>query len=514
MKKMKSLMFVMVGVAIALSLILGVNTVSSSESKELTPKYGGTMTYITAPSRPLIGWPPDLMMNNVVIFVQSCLETLMRADAEGNVYPWLAESYKVADDKKSITFALRKGVKFHDGSVLNAEVVKWNLDNMIKARLKRNWDSVEIVDDYTVKVNFKKWQSTSLLDFNEGIAPPLIISKAAFDKNGLDWVRRNPVGTGPFKFVSFKPDVGFKAVKNPDYWVKGKPYLDAVEFKIVANPETQKMIMQAGDGDMTNTMLGKSAADFAAMGLKVIPRQESVWVLVPDTANADSPWANKKVREAAAYAIDRAAIAKSMGFGFWVAPYQIPPRASLAYDPNFNLTRKYDTNKAKQLLKEAGYADGFETNIIGFPFSDKKILLILQAQLAKVGIKVKLTYTDMSKWVPIMFPGKAPKNSMLFTPVPRFDAGFMGGTQFLFNRLSKSWARTPEAMKANRAALSSPSIDVKLVRAVNDIFIKDALLIPIHEGGQCRVKRPYVMDRYDQRGYILFWDIEDTWMNK
>lgn len=513
MKTMKSLVGIFISVSIVFSLVLGV-CVAPAQPAESTPKYGGTMTWITSPSRPLIGWPPDLMMNNVVIFVQSVLETLLRADEHGDVYPWLAESYKVADDRKSITFILRKGIKFHDGSDLNAEVVKWNLDNMIKAKLKRNWASVDMIDDYTVRVNFKRWQSISLLDFNEGIAPPLIISKAAFDKNGLDWVRRNPVGTGPFKFVSFTPDVSFKAVKNPDYWVKGKPYLDAVEFKLVANPETQKMLMQAGEGDITNTMLGKSAADYAAMGLNVQPRAESVWVIVPDTANADSPWANKKVREAAAYAIDRESIAKSMGFGYWKAPYQIPPRASLAYDPNFALGRKYNPQKAKQLLKEAGYADGFETTIIGFPFSNRNILLILQAQLGEVGIKVKLKYTDMSKWVPIMFPGRAPTNSVLFTPVPRFDANFIGGTQFLFNRLPRSWKRTPDAMKANKAALATPTPDVKLVKSVNDIFIRDALLIPVHEGGQCRVKRPYVMDNFDTRGYLLFWNIEDAWLDK
>ena len=230
--------------------------------------------------------------------------------------------------------------------------------------------------------------------------------------------------------------------------------------------------------------------------------------------NQDSPWAKKKVREAAAYAIDRETIAKSMGYGYWVAPYQIPPRASLAYDPNFALVRKFNTQKAKQLLKEAGYPNGFETNIIGFPFSDRKILLIIQAQLAEIGIKVKLTYTDMSKWVPIMFPGRAPENSMLFTPVPRFDTKFMGGTQFLFNRLGRSWERTPDAMKANKAALMAPKIDVKLVRAVNDIFIRDALLIPVHEGGKVRVKRPYVTEIYDTRGYILFWDIESAWLDK
>jgi len=79
---------------------------------------------------------------------------------------------------------------------------------------------------------------------------------------------------------------------------------------------------------------------------------------------------------------------------------------------------------------------------------------------------------------------------------------------------ARSWKRTPEALKANSAALAAPTIDVNLVRAVNDIFIRDALLIPVHEGGFCRVKRSYVRDSYDKRGYILFWDIEDAWLDK
>ena len=89
--------------------------------------------------------------------------------------------------------------------------------------------------------------------------------------------------------------------------------------------------------------------------------------LIPDTANPDSPWANQKVREAVEYAIDREGIAKALGYGYWQAPYQIPPRASSAYDSNFTLGRKYDLEKAKQLLAEAGYPDGFKMTIISFP---------------------------------------------------------------------------------------------------------------------------------------------------
>ena len=130
---------------------------------------------------------------------------------------------------KSITFNLRKGVKFHDGSDFNAEVAKWNLDNMIKAEASAfaSWASVDIIDDYTIRVNFTKWQSTLPMSFAEGNPWAPMVSKAAFEKNGLEWMRANPVGTGPFKFESFQLDASLKVVRNPDYWIKGKPYLDA-----------------------------------------------------------------------------------------------------------------------------------------------------------------------------------------------------------------------------------------------------------------------------------------------
>ena len=96
MKNRKSLILILLGVVLLFGFTLSVNS-ESAASGEQTPKYGGTLRVIEAPSRPLIGWPPDLQMNNVVVFVQSCLETLLRGDATGNVYPWLAESYKIAD---------------------------------------------------------------------------------------------------------------------------------------------------------------------------------------------------------------------------------------------------------------------------------------------------------------------------------------------------------------------------------------------------------------------------------
>ena len=142
---------------------------------------------------------------------QLMIEILIKENNKGEFIPWLAESYQLADDRTAMTFKWRKGVKFHDGSDFNATVVKWNLENVMAAKQAPNWSSVDIVDDYTVRINLSKWQNTMWSGFSSSM-----ISKAAFDEHGIDWVRQNPVGTGPYKFVSYEKDASFTGIKNPD----------------------------------------------------------------------------------------------------------------------------------------------------------------------------------------------------------------------------------------------------------------------------------------------------------
>jgi ABC-type transport system substrate-binding protein len=157
------------------------------------------------------------------------IETLVREDNSGRVNPWLAESWQFAPDGKSITFKLVKGVKFHDGSDFNAQAVKFNLDAVMAAKKAGTllWISSEVVDDYTVRLNLKQFQNSILSLLAVSTLP--VVSPTAYNTKGIDWVRWNPVGTGPFKFVSFSRDV----LSNlPDLRVlkKGMPYLDGNVF--------------------------------------------------------------------------------------------------------------------------------------------------------------------------------------------------------------------------------------------------------------------------------------------
>ena len=121
--------------------------------------------------------------------------------------------------------------------------------------MEPNWASIDIIDNYTIRVNFTKWENTLPGSFADSHTTAFMVSKAAFDKNGIDWMKANPVGTGPFKFVSFTLDSSFKAVRNPDYWQKDAqgnplPYLDGIEYLFISDPLTQKSVHQSGEADM------------------------------------------------------------------------------------------------------------------------------------------------------------------------------------------------------------------------------------------------------------------------
>jgi ABC-type transport system substrate-binding protein len=171
-----------------------------------TKKYGGTMRFLSATGNTTPGgWPAAMSMDSSPVF-----EALIAQVKDGTMHPNLALSWEIAQDRSSVTFKLRQGVKFTDGSDFNAAVVKFMYDAQIASKKATNWKSVEIIDDYTVKVNIIKWTATTLAGFSDGGNTSGIASKAAFEKNGVDWMKENPTGTGAFMFKSFTRDDSYK----------------------------------------------------------------------------------------------------------------------------------------------------------------------------------------------------------------------------------------------------------------------------------------------------------------
>jgi ABC-type transport system substrate-binding protein len=493
---------------ISLSLTLG-----SSFANAESPKYGGTLRIVLGASPGTFGYPPHVFGESASASY-FCFDTLLR-EVKGKIIPWLAESYQVSDDRSSITFNLRKGVKFHDGTDFNAAAAKWNLDEMISKKRAPYWKSIDVIDDYTIRVNLKTWRNFLVSEF-AGSTKSWMVSPTAFKEKGIEWIRTHPVGTGPFKFVSYERDVAMIVERNPDYWIKGKPYVDRIENMYIADPTTKLMLMKSGGADMILAEPGKRAADLEAAGFPVNVQLVVNYTLIPDTRNEDSPFVDKRVREAMAYAIDREAMAKGLSYGYWKATYQLPARDTMAYDENFKMGRRYDPKKAKKLLADAGYKKGFKTKIISAPAGrNKDLCAAVQAYLGAVGIQCEMVYPDQAKFM--KFQMGSFKHSIIIQPVGAYLNNDKA-IQFFLSPTSprfKDWKRPAEFTRLFEISSTSAEPDAKLMKAYHDVLIEEAAVIPVGSAGKSWGIQPYVMNPgLDKRYMAGFFQGEEVWLNK
>jgi peptide/nickel transport system substrate-binding protein len=494
-------------------------TPTSSPTPTPTPtptdayKYGGKLTLTLWASPSGTGGLPWELFGNDFLSSFHIIEPLIHFDSDGNMYPCLAKSYEVADNLTSITFELREGVKFHDESDFNATVAKWCMDNTIAKMTQPSWKSVDIINDYEIRLNLNYWTNTIVTGLDS--AATSMVSLEAYEENGEDWMRNNPVGTGPFKFVSFERDVSYKAVRNPDYWDTGKPYLDEIEILYVGDALTQKAVLQAGETDVLQIEPAKMAADLQAMGFETAVNVTSVWCLLPDTIHPESHFAIKEVREAVEYALDRESIANAFSYGFWKAPYQIPSESSVAYNPDFAYARERNLEKARQLMKDAGYENGFDATLLVIPTGiDRNIAVAIQSNLAEIGIDIEIN-------IPAAIP-KFLQDSNTLTDVLLLEPIF-GGTNwngalsFAFRpgmtSMNSVWLRTPEFIELYNATMNAPEMDVDLMRAVTDYMSEEAQVIPVFCGGTGYAFLSYVKGA-DWNKWGAGWKPETTWLDK
>ena len=357
-----------------------------SASANTEVERGGTLRVIAMVSPRIIGWMSATPGWQDKLIAGTCIEHLVQCkDEAGAVKPWLAEKWEEKPDAKTVTLHLRKGVKFHDGSDFNGDVCKWNLEQfMASGRGElRSVESIDVIDDYTVRLTLSKWDCLilSVLSTHAGF----MHSKKAYDTQGREWCEWNPVGTGPFKFVSAEKDVRIKYERFEGYWQKGKPYLDGVEWLIFTEPMTALAAFQRGEADALVDISPKDAAILEAQGKYDFTTVRLGRIaLGPDGANTSSPFSNIKVRQAAEHAIDKKAICDALGYGYWVPINQEAHPGSWIYNPKV-VGYPYNTAKAKQLLGEAGYANGFKTTIYCLSGS-KDIYAAVQGYLKEVGI--------------------------------------------------------------------------------------------------------------------------------
>ncbi len=331
--------------------------------------------------------------------------------------PGLAERWDISPDGKVYTFYLRKGVKFHDGSDFTSEAVKINYDRQMnrespfykmgkfpygRARFG-NIDKIEIIDDYTVKMYMKRPMAPFLHYLSMYAA--WMVSPSALKKWGKEYPR-HPAGTGPFfpELEGWEPGGNVVFKKFPDYWGK-KPGIDRLIFAVFPDPEARVSALQAGTVDLiwgvhpdTIPLLEKDP------NLKLVRQEESprIWYVLLN--NRVKPFNDVRVRQAMNYAVNKKEIIKHVlrNTGV-VAKSPLSPAFKPYYDESLP-GYPYDPEKAKKLLKEAGYPDGFSVTF-KVPEAGRTLQLpvdmavVIQSQLKKIGIEAKIEIYQWSTYV-------------------------------------------------------------------------------------------------------------------
>jgi peptide/nickel transport system substrate-binding protein len=330
-------------------------------------------------------------------------EGLTRVDRTGTVQPALAESWTISGDGLVYTFTLRQGVKFHDGTAFDCSIVKFSYDRAVaedsvnaQKGLFAPIAATACPDPSTAVVTLKLPTSTFLFSMGWGDAVMVAPDTAAENKT-------NPVGTGPFKMKQWVKGDRVELARNDGYW--GTPAaLTSVTFKFIADASAAVAAMMAGDVDaFPNFPAAEALAAFRADPRFAVRIGTTEGETILALNNTRKPFDDVRVRRALAYAIDRQEIVDGAmsGLGTPIGSHFAPHSAAYV---DMTSTYPHDAAKAKALLAEAGYADGFSTSIVlPPPPYARRGGEVIAAQLAKVGVKAELVPMEWAQWLDNVF---------------------------------------------------------------------------------------------------------------
>jgi peptide/nickel transport system substrate-binding protein len=328
------------------------------------------------------------------IFNKNMYNNLLRFNSEMELVPDLAESWSVSEDNLTWTFKLRQGVKFHDGTPFNAESVKVSFERVLnpdtgspRRSVMEIIDKVEVVDESTVNITTKTPCGSLLQQLAHPVAA--IISPTALDTYGEEY-SSHPVGTGPFKFVEWKIGEELVLERNEDYF-DNPPQVAKVYFRVVPEDATRSLLLESGSADIAMRLPVTEVERLEGNAEISISESDTVMTMYVALNNNKGALKDARVRQALNYAVDKSVIVNDILGGLaTVADAPISPYtwgyASIGTYP-------YDVEKAKQLLDEAGYANGLELELwtpVGRYLMDTQVSENLQAQWAEAGINVKI----------------------------------------------------------------------------------------------------------------------------
>jgi peptide/nickel transport system substrate-binding protein len=434
-----------------------------------------------------VAYDPHTGMGGASVTLKSlAFDSLTTKDGKGADVPALAESWKIAADQLTADFTLRKGVTFHNGDPFSAKDVKFSIERAMRedlrfvfgAELRRYIASVEIVDDYHVRIHLKE-PYAGILERLYGTA---IVPKGYVEKVGDAGFAAKPVGAGPFRVVNFARDRLFEVEAVQNHYRK-TPFVKKFTIRNVAEPATRLAMLKTGETDF----IALPAAHIPSV--KKDPNLKIFWnrhCLVHTLAffdlayPEDSPFKDPRVRRATSLAIDRKGIGTNIlhgshePWGSFFAPYHP------GFDASRNLPDPYDPEKSKQLLAEAGYANGFDTVLVGHP-GYRPTYEAIQQQLKDVGIRAKLQIDEAGSWASTFVAGKY--RGIGYAPGP-FWSGITHPGVAAESHVTGTWSHNLAipAVKKAMDSLMMASGDTAIAegaRELDKILLKEMRRIPL-----------------------------------
>jgi len=331
-------------------------------------------------------------------------ESLVKVDRHGKLVPSLAERWHTADNK-NYTFFLKKGVRFHNGRELKAADVKFCFDRALNPETKhpyaKDYEAVGdiiVKDDYTVTFALK----TINANFLQNIARA---GAAIYPREAVDTLKSHPIGTGPFRFEEWVRGDRVVLVKNGEYHVKGLPKLDRVTFRFITDPNAVLAALKAGDIDVSLFGLGpEHVQDLLKDARFQVISGDTTNDVILSMNNSRKPYTDVRVRRAMTYGVNKSDVLKGAMFGMGkilgtnvdpLNPYYVDMSKAMPYDPA----------KAKQLLAEAGYPNGFDTVLKVTPQYEYTVRSgqVIADNLKKSGVNVKIEQIEWGQWLSRVF---------------------------------------------------------------------------------------------------------------
>jgi peptide/nickel transport system substrate-binding protein len=423
-----------------------------------TPKPGGTLK-VGLQADPTALDPQKQNLTAIWHIIEHIYNGLTRVKPDLSIEPALAEGWDISEDGTSYMFVLREGVTFHDGTPLKASDVKFTFERLVDpataspgASELASMKSIDVNDDRTVVMTLNAPDASLLAALAGGTC---VIFSEAFVKANNNDVSQVAMGTGPFKFVEYVPNTRIVLERNENYWEEGLPYLDGIEMTIASDDTARTAAVVTGtvdfieyaplrdipslEADSSLKLAGKSNTNIRFIGFNLTRK----------------PFDNLKVRQAIAAVVDRDAMLGPTVFGYGT-PTEVlfPPDFWAALQQE---VRPPDVERAKSLMAEAGFADGFKTTITSWSQYSflSNAAVVLQEQLRQIGIEAELNLVENATMV-----------EQVYDPATRdFEIAVTGESAYVDpNTIVLPYFKTGEGN--NFMGYSNPEVDKLIEQAI------------------------------------------------